>query len=95
VQGVGFRPFVRNLAVSYGLKGHVLNLGDAGVEILVEGNDEQISSFINAMLENKPSVAYIDSIEQKDEPFVGNYKDFIIEGSNTARLTVKSVIPSI
>ncbi len=93
VQGVGFRPFVRNLAVSYGLKGYVLNLGDAGVEILVEGNHEQISSFINAMLENKPPVAYIDSIEQKDEPYVGNYSDFIIERSNTARLTVKSVIP--
>jgi len=93
VQGVGFRPFVRNLAVSYGLKGYVLNLGDAGVEILLEGDDSRISSFIKDMLKKKPSVANVESVERKDEPHVGNFKDFTIEKSNDARLTVKSVIP--
>jgi len=38
VQGVGFRPFVYRTAVKNGLAGYVLNRGDAGVEILLEGS---------------------------------------------------------
>jgi len=94
VQGVGFRPFIRNLAVSCSLKGHVLNLGDAGVEVLVEGDAVNISSFVDEMVRKKPIVANIESIERNDEPFVGNLKTFTIEKSNELRLTVKSVIPT-
>jgi len=36
VQGVGFRPFIYNLARKFGLKGYVLNDTD-GVEIEAEG----------------------------------------------------------
>ena len=43
VQGVGFRPFVYRIAKSLSLPGYVLNLGDAGVEIVVEGSEEKIS----------------------------------------------------
>ena len=46
VQGVGFRPFVYNLAESLSLTGFVLNLGDAGVKIVVEGNEPSISNLI-------------------------------------------------
>ena len=31
VQGIGYRPFVYNLASELGIKGNVMNLGDAGV----------------------------------------------------------------
>ena len=37
VQGVGFRPFIYRIAVKNGLAGYVRNRGDAGVEVLVEG----------------------------------------------------------
>ncbi|MBN1682673.1 acylphosphatase, partial [Candidatus Bathyarchaeota archaeon] len=37
VQGVGFRPFIYRMAVANNLNGYVINLGDAGVEIIVEG----------------------------------------------------------
>ena len=37
VQGVGFRPFVYRIAHERNLVGSVRNLGDAGVEIQVEG----------------------------------------------------------
>ena len=46
VQGVGFRPFVYRIAVQNGLTGYVRNRGDAGVEILIEGEDESIQKFL-------------------------------------------------
>ena len=44
VQGVGFRPFVYNLAVSHGLNGWVLNASD-GVYVVVEGDDAAVDAF--------------------------------------------------
>ena len=38
VQGVGFRPFIYNLARKYELKGYVLN-NTSGVNIEVEGEN--------------------------------------------------------
>lgn len=94
VQGVGFRPFIRNLAVSHNLNGYVLNLGDAGVEIVVEGDGTNIESFINDIVKKKPSVSKIESVEQASEIYVGDFKTFTIEKSNELKLTVRSVIPT-
>ena len=44
VQGVGFRPFVYRIATQLNLKGYVLNLGNAGVEIEVEGEEYKIKN---------------------------------------------------
>ncbi|MCK4793696.1 MAG: acylphosphatase, partial [Desulfobacteraceae bacterium] len=44
VQGVGFRPFVYNLARNHKLKGFVLN-DSSGVTIVVQGKTEDIHSF--------------------------------------------------
>ena len=44
VQGVGFRPFVYRLAQANMLTGWVLN-GDQGVEIHLEGAEEDLASF--------------------------------------------------
>ena len=48
VQGVGFRPFVYQLAGAHGLHGHVANTA-AGVSLLVEGPAERIDTFIQAL----------------------------------------------
>jgi len=44
VQGVGFRPFVHNLAQAHGLAGYVLNNPD-GVVIEVEGASDELEAF--------------------------------------------------
>ncbi len=48
VQGVGFRPFVYNLATSLGLKGYVLNSSE-GVKIDVEGEPQKIDEFLSSL----------------------------------------------
>lgn len=60
VQGVGFRPFVYQLAKKYALNGHVLNNGN-GVSIELEGIDENIEIFLSILYENSPPLAKIDT----------------------------------
>jgi hydrogenase maturation protein HypF len=38
VQGVGFRPFLYNLAREHSLNGYVLNRGNAGVRLVYRKN---------------------------------------------------------
>ncbi len=65
VQGVGFRPFVYRIAHEHGLVGSVRNLGDAGVEIHVEGPSEAIRSFLECLKTQTPPLARIDAIKQE------------------------------
>lgn len=64
VQGVGFRPFVWQLAQQLGLHGDVCNDGD-GVEVRLL---EAPSQFIAALHQHCPPLARIDSVDQ--EPYV-------------------------
>lgn len=49
VQGVGFRYFVIRIASGMKLKGWVYNCYDGNVEIEVQGEDEQLNSFIESV----------------------------------------------
>jgi hydrogenase maturation protein HypF len=57
VQGVGFRPFVYNLARSFGLSGWCLNSG-TGVTIEVEG--AAVAAFITVLRDSPPPRANIE-----------------------------------
>ena len=94
VQGVGFRPFIYTIAVANGLKGYVLNLGDAGVEILVEGDEAKLKKFIAEIREKKPSVSRVDALDVTWEAPTVEFDKFTIAKSNEKRLTVRSVIPT-
>ena len=63
VQGVGFRPFVYRIAHQRHLVGSVRNLGDAGVEIVVEGPPYVITSFLAALETEVPPLARIDAVD--------------------------------
>lgn len=91
VQGVGFRPFIHRLAVKHRLKGYVRNLGGGEVEIWVEGCVEDVKSFLNLLLEDKPPPARIeDLIIEKVEP--KGFRDFKILKSSLD-IVLKSSIP--
>src|SRR6266516_1516236 len=61
VQGVGFRPFVYNQELRWGLVGFVLN-DSLGITIEVEGTPETLDGFQSALHEETPPLAHIDSI---------------------------------
>jgi hydrogenase maturation protein HypF len=79
VQGVGFRPFVYNLAQSLRLTGYVLN-SSAGVLIDVEGDPAQIERLQRELRENPPPLAQIEDIAVETlEP--AGYRQFVIRES--------------
>jgi hydrogenase maturation protein HypF len=70
VQGVGFRPFIYNLALEHKLKGWVKNT-TSGVEIDVDGTQNQLDAFIFQIKSNPPPLASLDNIELVDHPANG------------------------
>ena len=94
VQGIGFRPFVYRLAVRRGLKGYVRNLGDAGVEIDVSGDEDAIRGLLRDLREEKPPIAVYTSIDASWLDTGVDYPEFTIDNSDLGRKDVKlSLIP--
>ncbi len=71
VQGVGFRPFVYQLACKYSLKGKIANTSE-GVSIHVEGKETRIKDFINDLRTKPPSLAQIDEIQSFSDEIKDN-----------------------
>lgn len=67
VQGVGFRPYIFNLAKRYQLKGWVKNTSK-GVIIEVDGKEEEIEAFLKSISTSPPPLAHIDSITSNSIP---------------------------
>jgi hydrogenase maturation protein HypF len=61
VQGVGFRPFVYNLARGMGLAGYVLN-SSAGVVAEVEGAPDALDCFVKRLRSEAPPLARIEEM---------------------------------
>jgi len=81
VQGVGFRPFIYRMAVRNGLTGYVINLGDAGVEVVAEGSEHQVNRFLEDVRRDAPEVSEIDEITYELKPYRGRFADFRIDKS--------------
>jgi len=76
VQGVGFRPFVYQLAEKYGLKGEVANTS-SGVSIHVEGLAAQIAAFEQDLAAKSPPLAHIVEITRQPAN-LNNFAGFAI-----------------
>ncbi|GAW91118.1 carbamoyltransferase HypF [Calderihabitans maritimus] len=80
VQGVGFRPFVYNLAVKLELNGWVKNTA-RGVFIEIEGEPEKINEFIFCLQNGGPPLARVEKIDISYLPPAG-YETFEIQESS-------------
>jgi len=67
VQGVGFRPFIYQLASRYNLTGYVINTSQ-GVNVEVEGPGKDIDRFFDAVVPERPPLAHIASLEWWEIP---------------------------
>jgi len=93
VQGVGFRPFVYNLALRHGLRGWVLN-SSAGVDIEAEGTPAALDAFFAALEEEKPPLAVIDSLGV-EEAALNGYAQFTIRHSQSTAGDFVPISPDI
>jgi hydrogenase maturation protein HypF len=93
VQGVGFRPFVYQLAAQYGLKGEVANTS-AGVSIQIEGPAESLTAFEEDLAAKSPPLAHIVEIQSRPHP-LQNYADFRITSSRGEAAMATLISPDV
>src|SRR5579864_2677622 len=93
VQGVGFRPFVYNLAQGLGLRGYVLN-SSAGVVIEVEGESGEVERFVSRLGQEAPPLARIEDVAVTSLAPAG-YRDFVIRESRDEPGNLAPVSPDV
>lgn len=93
VQGVGFRPFVYRLARELNLTGWVNN-SPQGVQIQVEGPQSKVQDFVLRYEQEKPSSAFIQSVESAVLDPAG-YDHFEIRESKASGRKTALILPDI
>jgi len=93
VQGVGFRPFVYQLAKHHGIKGEVANTS-LGVSLHIEGPSEDIELFHHDLSHNNPPLARITQISIHPGSVKG-YNDFSITQSLNNAGTETLISPDV
>ena len=76
VQGVGFRFTVEHVAKSFGLTGWVRNSPEGAVEVVCEGKEPDIKTFVSRV--KKEMGHYISSADIKWETPTGEFDSFNI-----------------
>jgi len=93
VQGVGFRPFVHNLARRLGLAGYVLN-SSAGVVAEVEGEPCALDLFVASLSSEAPPLACIEEMLVAEIDPLGE-RDFAIRESQAQEGEFVLVSPDV
>ena len=95
VQGVGFRPFLFNLARINKLKGYILNRGNAGVRLLLQGHKANLDLFLTDLRKKEPDISYIERISIKERESNESYEDLAIIKSEEGRGISLTLPPDI
>jgi hydrogenase maturation protein HypF len=93
VQGVGFRPFIYQLATKYNLKGWVCNTSE-DVKIEVQGESQDLKLFLSELQNNAPPLARIENVSVTYHPPAG-YTKFEIRHSIAEEGKYQLVSPDI
>ena len=93
VQGVGFRPFVYNLAARLGVKGWVNNTS-AGVDIHAEGEETTLQAFIEKLSSENPALAVIDQFTVR-EAAPEHFTNFDIQHSTAIEGAFQPISPDV
>ena len=93
VQGVGFRPFVYNLATQLQLNGWVRNTS-AGVDIEVDGEQDVLDAFVRALRDEAPPLSRIDELTASFRPANG-FTSFDILHSEAVEGAFQPISPDV
>ena len=93
VQGVGFRPFIYNLALRYDLKGWVKNTS-GGVEIEISGPKGALDQFLDSINVEAPPLSKIESINFESIPPDG-FETFQIHHSQVVEGAFQPIAPDV
>lgn len=77
VQGVFFRASAQREAKRLGVFGWVKNRPDSSVEIVAEGEEDNIKALLS-WTQHGPSTARVDNVETKWGKYTGEFSDFKI-----------------
>jgi len=77
VQGVFFRASAQREAKKLGLTGWVKNRPDAAVEIVAEGEEDNVKDFL-AWAQAGPTTARVDKVETRWRSYTGEFDEFRI-----------------
>jgi len=80
VQGVSFRAFVQQNALSIGVTGWVRNVGYDTVEAVAEGSKGQIEEFLR-MVKRGPIGSRVDESREEWEQVSGEFHSFNVKFS--------------
>lgn len=82
VQGVGFRASAQQLALAYGLRGWVANVG-RGVVIHACGPGERLDAFVRALRQDVGPPARVDHLQRESAPLLPSAAGFRIAPTDT------------
>lgn len=77
VQGVGFRYTATHLAAGFVVSGYVRNLPDGRVEMLVEGDSDEITAFVKEVASR--FTGYIRGQSITRSAFTGKFDSFTVK----------------
>ncbi len=80
VQGVGFRYFVLDNAVALGLAGWVRNRYDQSVEVLAEGERENLERLV-ALLWKGPRSSFVSNVKIEWQSDQGEFNHFSVRST--------------
>lgn len=76
VQGVGFRAYCRQVALKHGLSGWAINRDDGSVDLLLCGDDAQLTAAQAAIAEGPPlaRVTGMTPLDSPEQPPEGEFR---------------------
>ncbi|MFH1257432.1 MAG: acylphosphatase [Candidatus Micrarchaeota archaeon] len=77
VQGVGYRYTVYQIAKKFNITGFVRNLDDGTVEVVAEGEEEELKQFINA-ISIKDDMIRVEHVAVEWKPAENKFSNFSI-----------------
>lgn len=87
VQGIGFRRWLKLMAIRHAISGWVRNLADGRVEAVMEGTERAVARVVE-LCERGPSSAKVANVDVESAPCFSRYGFTVLDGSGSSGCTI-------